>query len=423
MPQPSSQPSQHLQAASQAQPPLFCSCLLAMLLSLGCRPLPLLLARVLGRRGFRALVVDEPGGGLSRRRLMEYDSVAELPMMAQGAGGSSRMHRPNVEVEVLYSTLNYKDAMVVEGRYGVAKGFPIVPGIDLAGRVVRSDSPAFQPDDEIVVTGHKIGQHVDGAFSERLLLPADWLLPRPNAFTLLETMAIGSAGVTAMMCIMHLEEAGGLRYQEQGEVLVTGAGGGVGSIAVAILAKLGYTVVASTGRAELGNYLRGLGAARVIGRLSKGDLSPTPPLGKQLWTAAIDTVGGKTLLAVLSQLKYRCAVASTGVAGGGELDGATVYPFILRGVRLLGVDSTLPVSCDGYDTAANENHAAEREEIWARLSADLSVPTLRKICAMAAPGAELVPLAEVGAWSERLLRGEVQGRLVVQVKQKKGNVH
>ena len=153
------------------------------------------------RRGFRALVVDEPGGGSARRRIAEFESVEMLPtaQRLQG-GGSSRMEAPDVEVEVLYSTLNYKDAMAVEGRAGITTGFPIVPGIDLAGRVVRSGSALFSPGDEVVVTGQKIGQHVDGALSERLLLPAGWLMAKPPAFTLQETMAIGSAGVTAMMC-------------------------------------------------------------------------------------------------------------------------------------------------------------------------------------------------------------------------------
>ena len=221
------------------------------------------------RRCFRALVVEEPGGGASRRRLAEYASTSELLMTESSRSRSQVMEPPDVELEVLYSTLNYKDAMVVEGRCGVTAGFPIVPGIDLAGRVVRSGSAHFQRGDEVVVTGQKLGQHVDGAFSERLFLPAGWLIARPAAFTLPETMAIGSAGVTAMMCVMHLEQAAGLRPGD-GEVVVTGAGGGLGSIAVAILAKLGHTVVASTGRAtELEGYLRDLGASRVIGRLDQ----------------------------------------------------------------------------------------------------------------------------------------------------------
>ena len=207
-------------------------------------------------------------------------------------------------------------------------------------------------------------------------------------------------------------------------MIVTGAGGGLGSIAVAILANLGHTVVASTGRAsKLEGYLKELGATRVIGRLTDGADGPPPVLGKQLWSGAIDTVGGSTLVALTSQMKYRCAVASTGVAGGGELEG-TVYPFILRGVRLLGVDSTLPVSCDGYDAEDNAEHTAERLEIWRRLSSDLPVETLRKIwrgdsSSDSGDGGRVIALEEVGEWSERLLRGEVQGRVVVKVSEER----
>jgi acrylyl-CoA reductase (NADPH) len=208
-----------------------------------------------------------------------------------------------------------------------------------------------------------------------------------------------------MQCIMHLEEHAAL-HPSKGEVLVTGAAGGLGGIAVAILSQLGYTVVASSGRAEsLDGYLRSLGAARVIGRLVH---DPARPLGEQLWAGCVDSVGGDTLAAVLGQTKYRCGVASTGVAGGGELN-TSVYPLILRGIRLLGVDSTLPYNVEGYPAEDNEEWLAERMRIWARLDTDLDRGKLHLL------STNEIGLSEVREWSETILRGGVQGRIVVDV--------
>lgn len=310
-----------------------------------------------------------------------------------------------VTVRVRYSNLNYKDGMIVQGRSGVVSRFPIVPGIDAAGTVIETSSKSVNVGDEVVVTGNKIGQHFDGGFSQLLRVKAEWLLPLPRAFTLKESMMIGSAGVTAMQCIMHLEEHAGLD-PTKGEVLVTGAAGGLGSIAVAILSKLGYSVCASSGRAEaLEGYFKALGAARVIGRLEH---NPKRPLGAQLWAGAVDSVGGETLAAVLSQTKYRCGVASTGVAGGGELN-TSVYPLILRGIRLLGVDSTLPYNVEGYPEEGNETWLDERRRIWARLEQDLDHEKLHLI------NQRTIGLSEVQEWSKIILAGGVQGRIVVDV--------
>ena len=310
-----------------------------------------------------------------------------------------------VTVRVRYSNLNYKDGMIVQGRTGVVPSFPIVPGIDAAGTVIDTTSQDFTIGDEVVVTGNKIGQHFDGGFSQLLRVKAEWLLPLPAAFTLKESMMIGSAGVTAMQCVMHLEEHAGLT-PSKGEVLVTGAAGGLGSIAVSILSSLGYTVCASSSRAELlEEYFKALGAARVIGRLEH---KPNRPLGPQLWAGAVDSVGGDTLAAVLSHTKYRCGVASTGVAGGGELN-ASVYPFILRGIRLLGVDSTLPYNVEGYPEEDNEKWLQERTRIWTRLENDLDPEKLHVI------SHRTIGLSEVREWSETILSGGVQGRVVVDV--------
>jgi len=244
---------------------------------------------------------------------------------------------------VTHSTLNYKDGLIVLGKPGVVRNFPIVAGIDYAGVVRASRSAALREGDAVVLTGNKAGQYFDGGYAQRAACQAEWLVRLPAAFDAADAMTIGTAGVTAMMCVRQLERVGGLKA-DYGPVLVTGAAGGLGQLAVAILAKRGYHVIASTGRvAEQQSLLQSLGATEVIGRLEAVD----KPLGPQRWVGVVDSVGGATLAAAAAQTMYGGAIASTGVAGGGQLE-TTVYPFILRGVRLLGVDSTLPWRLDGY---------------------------------------------------------------------------
>jgi len=300
--------------------------------------------------------------------------------------------------------------MIVQGRKGVVTPpgrYPIVPGIDAAGEVLEDTSGNYPAGTSVVITGNKIGQHFDGGYSQLLRLKQEWLAPLPSKFCLEESMMIGSAGVTAMQCVMHLEECAGMK-PSKGEVLVTGAAGGLGSIAVVILAQRGYQVVASSGRADaLHYYFISLGASRVIGRLQK---DKRRPLGEQLWAGVVDTVGGDTLAAAVAQTRYRCGVASTGVAGSSALE-TTVYPFILRGVRLLGVDSTLPIKVAGWpdDEESRHAYAEERIRIWRCLAADLPAQKLRLI------HAGTVGLSEISEYSSRILAGQVQGRLVIDV--------
>ncbi|CAJ1328828.1 unnamed protein product [Effrenium voratum] len=254
--------------------------------------------------------------------------------------------------------------MILQGRHGVVRRFPIVPGIDMAGVVLESGSPLFSPGDEVVLTGNKIGQHVDGGYSERCSVQAEWLVPRPRSFSLEECMAIGTAGFTAMQMVMELEECGRLQTSK-GPCLVLGAGGGAGSACVAILAQRGYeasavtSVVAATGRKDqLREYLTDLGAKEVVGRLAPEKRA----LAEQRWQAVLDCAGGPQLSAALAQLRYRGAAACIGVAGGGELE-ASVYPFVLRGVRLLGVDSTLPWDVEGLGEDVEEWQRNRRERL------------------------------------------------------------
>ena len=342
------------------------------------------------RTALVAMVVEsDKKGNLKSNDLVAVTCPSELPNQDPSTDDT-------VTIRVKWSNLNYKDGMIVQGQAGLVHRYPTVPGIDAAGVVIASDagdkdnaphSQGTRPGlpymvgelpvgTEVTITGNKIGQHFDGGFSQLLRVKREWVMPRPAGFTLKETMMIGSAGVTAMQCVMHLEQAGGLHPSTAGEVLVTGAAGGLGSIAIAILSTLGYSVVASTGRAESsGDYLRSLGASRVIGRL---EFNKKRLLAGQIWSGCVDTVGGDTLAAVVTQTKYRCGVASTGVAAGGSLS-SSVYPFILRGVRLLGVDSTLPFNVEGYNPEENRRWLEERQRIWKRLDTDLPRDKLHAI--------------------------------------------
>jgi len=262
---------------------------------------------------------------------------------------------------VSHSTLNYKDGLAITGRSPVVRQFPMVPGIDLAGTVEASEHPDWTPGDAVVLNGWGVGETHWGGLAQRARLKGDWLVPLPAAFTPAQAMAIGTAGYTAMLCVMALERHG--VRPEQGEVLVTGAAGGVGSVAVALLSRLGYTVAAVTGRPHEADYLRELGASTVLDRAEFA--SPGKPLAKERWAGAVDTVGSHTLANVCAQMRYRGTVAACGLAGGMDLP-ATVAPFILRGVTLAGVDS---VMCPREDRLA----------AWTRLARDLDPALLARM--------------------------------------------
>jgi acrylyl-CoA reductase (NADPH) len=298
----------------------------------------------------------------------------------------------DVTVDVSWSSLNYKDGLAVTGKGRVARSFPMVCGVDLAGTVRSSESEQWSPGDEVLVTGWGLSETHPGGYTTRQRVRSEWLQPRPPDLTLSETMAIGTGGLTAMLCILALEESG-LAPDTDGEVLVTGAGGGVGSFAVMLLANMGYRVAASTGRPEIAEYLTTLGATTIVAREELAGNSGRP-LEKERWSAAIDTVGSQTLATVVAQTRYRGAVAACGLAGGSDLP-ATVFPFILRNVRLLGVESV---------TTPNEIRAAA----WARLNADVPRHLLDLVTTTE-------PLAHVPALAEQILAGSVRGRVVIDV--------
>jgi acrylyl-CoA reductase (NADPH) len=299
-----------------------------------------------------------------------------------------------VTLRVAYSSLNYKDGLAVTGKGRVVRRFPMVCGVDLAGTVETSASPAWQEGDEVVVTGWGLSETHPGGYTRRQRLRPEWLVRRPAGLTLRQTMSIGTAGLTAMLCVVALERAGlPPAGDASGEVLVTGAGGGVGSVAVAVLAQLGYRVAASTGRMETHEYLRALGAATIVDR----DELATPsgkPLDKERWLGAVDTAGGQTLASVLRQTRYRGAVAACGLAGGSDLP-TTVLPFILRNVSLLGIDS---VQCP----------TPVRVEAWRRLSHDLPTDALDAITTVE-------PMSRVPELAEAILAGRTRGRVVIDV--------
>jgi acrylyl-CoA reductase (NADPH) len=297
----------------------------------------------------------------------------------------------DVTVDVHWSSLNYKDGLAVTGKGRIVRSFPMVCGIDLSGTVRTSDSADWSPGDEVVVTGWGLSETHPGGYTTRQRVRAEWLQRPPVELSLRDTMAVGTAGLTAMLCLMSLEEVG--ITPDDGEVLVTGAGGGVGSFAVMLLASLGYQVAAATGRPEIAEYLKSLGATTIVGRqeLSEGS---GRPLEKERWAAAIDTVGSQTLGTVLAQTRYRGAVAACGLAGGPDLP-TTVLPYILRNVRLLGVDSV---------SAPREVRAAA----WDRLGAHLPLHLLEVVT-------RVEPLEKVPELAEEILAGSVRGRVVIDV--------
>ncbi len=296
----------------------------------------------------------------------------------------------DVTVRVTHSCLNYKDGLAMTGASPVVRRFPMIPGIDFSGVVESSDHPEYKPGDAVVLTGWGVGETHLGAYAEKARVKGDWLVPLPAGLSPEQAMAIGTAGYTAMLCLIALD-AHGLSPKD-GPALVTGASGGVGSVAVALLARAGWHVMASTGRPDEADYLKSLGAAEIVDRdeLSK----PGRPLGKERWAAAVDAVGSTTLANVLAQTKADGAVAACGLAQGMDLP-TSVAPFILRGVSLLGINSvTTP--------------QAKRRAAWARLAAELD---LDKLAAMTSR----VGLSEVGALSADILSGKVRGRTVVEI--------
>jgi acrylyl-CoA reductase (NADPH) len=296
----------------------------------------------------------------------------------------------DVVVAVSHSTVNYKDGLALTGRAPVVRKFPMIPGIDLAGTVETSAHPNFKPGDKVLLNGYGLSENHYGGYAEYARVKGDWLVPLQNAFTPAQAMAIGTAGYTAMLCVLALEDAH--ITPDKGSVLVTGANGGVGSVAIALLAKLGYRVTASTGRTEEEAYLRELGASEIIPR---SELSGEPrALGKERWAGAVDGVGSKTLANVIASLSYGGAVAACGLAGGMDLS-TNVVPFILRGVSLLGIDSV-------------QAPMKRRLQAWERLARDLDI---KKLDAMT----RMIPLSGVREAAADILAGKVRGRLVVEV--------
>ena len=326
---------------------------------------------------FRALVLHEEGGKVVPR--IEAVDEARLP-----AG--------EVTVAVECSTLNYKDGMILQGIGRLVRNYPLVPGIDFAGTVELSDSPEFKPGDPVILTGWRVGEAQWGGYAQKARVPASYLVRRPDGLSARQAMAIGTAGFTAMLAVVALERHG-LR-PGGGDVLVTGAAGGVGSVAVTLLSRLGHRVVASTGRPEQRDYLTELGAAELIDRAILS-AKPTRPLDRERWAGAIDAVGGNTLATILTQLNYRASVAACGLAGGSDLP-ATVIPFLLRGVNLLGIDS---VMCPRDDRIA----------AWQRLAQDLPLEKLDRMT-------QTVPLSALPDLAPEILGGQVRGRIVVDVR-------
>lgn len=296
----------------------------------------------------------------------------------------------DVTVRVSHSTLNYKDGLAITGRGPVVRKFPMVPGIDLVGTVEESSHPGYKPGDMVVLNGWGVGENHWGGLAQKARLKGDWLVPLPKAFSPQQAMAIGTAGYTAMLCVMALERHG--VTPDKGEILVTGAAGGVGSVAVAILSKLGYTVVGVTGRPEEREFLVGLGASDVMERSAFS--APGKPLGRERWAGAVDVVGSHTLANVCATTRYGGVVTACGLAGGMDLP-ASVAPFILRGVTLAGVDSVM----------------APRElrlQAWQRLTNDLDLAKLGQI-------AKEIGLNDVVVTASQLLDGQVRGRVIVDV--------
>jgi acrylyl-CoA reductase (NADPH) len=325
---------------------------------------------------YKALVLNESDGKVG-------NEIQELT--------SSDLPDGDVLVRVEYSDVNYKDGMVVNGIGGLVRNYPHVPGIDFAGVVEESSHSRYAAGDKVVLTGWRVGEVHWGGYSQKARVNGDWLVPLPEGLSTKQAMAVGTAGLTSMLCVIALEDHG--LTTSDGPVLVTGAAGGVGSVAVSILARLGYEVGASTGREAQHEYLKSLGATTIVAR---SDLSEPNkrPLESETWAGAIDTVGSTTLARVLAQVKYGGSVAACGLAGGPKLE-VTVLPFLLRGVNLLGIDSVMQPF---------EN----RVRVWDRIASDLPHDKLGEMT-------EVIGLSGVAEAASSILSGQVRGRLVVEL--------
>ncbi|HEY7688326.1 MAG TPA: MDR family oxidoreductase [Dongiaceae bacterium] len=325
---------------------------------------------------FKGILLREQDGKVSAA--VEDIDEAQLP-----AG--------DVTVDVHYSTLNYKDGMILKGLGRLVRQYPHVPGVDFAGKISASSAPGWNVGDDVILTGWRVGESHWGGYAQKARVKSDWLVKLPAGMTLKNAMAIGTAGFTAMLAVMALQQHG--VTPDKGLVLVTGAAGGVGSVAVALLSRLGYTVAASTGRPDTHDYLHALGAADIVDRATLAT-PPGRPLESERWAGCIDAVGGTTLANVLATLKHRGSVAACGLAGGNKLE-TTVIPFLLRGVNLLGIDSV-------------SSPRPEREAAWARLARELDPALLEKI-------SSLISLGDLLSRADEILGGKVRGRIVVDV--------
>ena len=326
---------------------------------------------------FRAIVINRDADKNVSSSFQELDSD-DLP-------------EGDVKIDVAYSTVNYKDGLAVTGKGKIARSYPMVAGIDLSGVVTESSSADFKPGDKVVACGGWMSETIWGGYSEKASLPADIVVPLPGAFDLKQAMAIGTAGFTAMLSVMALEHAG--VAPDSGEVIVTGAGGGVGSVSIALLAGLGYQVAASTGREALHGYLSDLGASTIIPRAELDNDSPKP-LESERWAGGVDSVGGNTLTTIIAQTKSHGAIAACGLAGGVQLP-TTVMPFILRGVSLIGINSVILTG-------------EQRRAAWLRLARDLDVG---KLDAMT----EEATFDDVPKLAAEILKGNVRGRIAVSI--------
>jgi len=327
---------------------------------------------------FNALIVEKDEDGKT------HASVQQI--------GEDRLPEGEVTVAVEYSTVNYKDGLCIGPGGGLVRHYPHVPGIDFAGTVEASSDDRYKPGDKVVLTGWRVGEAHWGGYAQKARVKADWLVPLPEGLDTRAAMAVGTAGFTAMLSVMALEDHG--LKPGNGPVLVTGAAGGVGSVATAILAELGHEVAAVTGRPEQGEYLRGLGATEIIPRDDLTEVTRRP-LESERWAGCVDAVAGPMLGRVLKQMKYGCSVAAVGLAGGAAIEGALITPFILRGVNLLGIDSVM----QPYEN---------RLRAWQRIARDLPMDKLE---VMIQP-AVLTDLPQLGA---DILKGQVKGRVVVDV--------
>lgn len=327
---------------------------------------------------FKALIVERND---DKSVSVSLDDVSEDRLPQDG----------EVDIAIEYSTVNYKDGLCLNGLGGLVRNYPHVPGVDFAGEVQCSRDPRYNVGDKVIMHGWRGGEARWGGYAQKANEKADWLVPLPAGLSTREAMCIGTAGFTAMQAIMRLEAAG--MRPDQGEVLVTGAGGGVGSVATIILARRGYQVAAVTGRPEIANYLTDLGASRIVAREEMNEDSGRV-LESSQWAGCIDSVGGQILARVLKQLNYGASLAAVGNAAGAEFS-ATVIPFLLRGINILGIDS---VACP-YD---------ERVKVWAALAAEMPKEVLSSI-------SDEIALADVPSAGKQILKGQVRGRLVVNV--------